>query len=164
MAEKEITYDIEGYEVVTNAIMNLLNDYPDTDDRITFNSLSEEEGTTMYPTAGAVVINEKTDVIGVITQKCNYPFMVIYRASGLSEKNRIRAKEMLDNLGKWLEKQKVVIGNEEYKLSEYPSLTNGRKILSIKRTTPAYLYDMKENRTEEWSIAITLEYEYSYTK
>lgn len=164
MADKEIVYDIEGYEILTTALMSLINQYPDLGEDLTFNSMSEDEGITMYPTAGAVVISERTDVTGTTEQKCNYPFMVIYRASGLNERNRIRIKEMLDTLGKWLEKQPVTINESPSKLESYPPLTGGREITLIKRTSPAYLYDQKENRTEEWSISLQAEYLYTFER
>lgn len=164
MSEKKIVYDIDGFDVITNAIINLLNQYPDLEGRITFSSLPEDEGITIYPMGGAIIDSEIKDINGWIEQKCIYPFMIIYRESGLSQKNRIAIKEWLDSIGKWLEQQPTTIDSEDCTLSEYPPLTDGRKIESISRTSPSYLYDTSQNKVEEWSIAISVIYSNKFKK
>ena len=164
--EKIVKYDIDGYEKVTTALTELLNQYPalDSGEEITFSVLEETSGIGMFPVSGAVVEIEKTTIIGKVTKVCLYPFYVIYRASGLNENRKAKVKEWLDTLGKWLEQQKVVIDGEEYVLSELPPLTDGRKFLSIERQTPAYLDNTNEDKTEDWAIYISARYQYEYQK
>ena len=164
--EKIVKYDIDGYEKVTTALTELLNQYPalDSGEEITFSVLEETSGIGMFPVSGAVVETEKTTITGKVTKVCLYPFYVIYRASGLNESRKARVKEWLDTLGKWLEQQKVVIDGEEYVLSELPPLTDGRKFLSIERQTPAYLDNTNEDKTEDWAIYISARYQYEYQK
>ena len=164
--EKIVKYDIDGYEKVTTALTELLNQYPALDSReeITFSVLEETSGVGMFPVSGAVVETEKTTITGKVTKVCLYPFYVVYRASGLNESRKARVKEWLDTLGKWLEQQKVVIDGEEYVLSELPPLTDGRKFLSIERQTPAYLDNTNEDKTEDWAIYISARYQYEYQK
>jgi hypothetical protein len=164
MADKKVAYDIDGFDVMTNAIISLLNQYPDLDSKITFSSMPEDEGITIYPLGGAIIESEIRDITGWVEHKCIYPFMIIYRESGLSQKNRIAIKEWLDSIGKWLEKQPIEIKGEDVTLTEYPPLTDGRKIESIARTSPSYLYDAKENKVEEWAISINAIYSNKFEK
>ncbi len=164
--EKQVKYDIDGYEAVTSALMELLNQYPGLSegDEIAFSTLGEDRGKAMFPVSGSVIETEKRSVTGKVTEVCLYPFYIIYRASGLNENRKARIKEWLDNLGKWLEQKKVLIDGTEYKLSKYPSLTDGREFLSISRQTPAYLDTVNENQSENWAFYISARYKYEYRK
>ena len=164
--EKIVKYDVDGYDAVTSALRELLNQYPglDNGEEITFSVLEETSGIGMFPVSGAVVETERRSITGKVTKVCLYPFYVIYRASGLNENRKAKLKEWLDTLGKWLEQQKVVINREEYALSELPPLTEERKFLSIERQTPAYLDNTNEDKTEDWAIYISARYQYEYQK
>ena len=152
--EKIVKYDIDGYEKVTTALTELLNQYPalERGEEIKFSVLEETSGIGMFPVSGAVVETKKRSITGKVTKVCLYPFYIVYRASGLNENRKARVKEWLDTIGKWLEQQKVVIDGEEYVLSELPPLTEGRKFLSIERQTPAYLDNTNEDKTEDWVV------------
>lgn len=164
--QKQVKYDVDGYEAVTSALRELLNQYPGLErgEEIAFSVLGETSGIGMFPVSGAVVETEKRSVTGKVTEVCLYPFYIIYRASGLNENRKARVKEWLDTLGKWLEQKKVLIDGEEYALSELPPLTDGRKFLSISRQTPAYLDNTNEDKTEDWAIYISARYQYEYRK
>ena len=108
----------------------------------------------MFPVTGAVIKSDKTDITGYVVQECQYPFYVIYRAAGLSEDRKAAVKEWLDNLGRWLEKQSVSLKGNTYQLSEYPSLTGGRRFTSIYRQSPAHLDSIEDNASENWAISI----------
>lgn len=158
---KEIRYDVDGYDAITAALRELLNQFPGLEDseEISFSTLGEDEGISMFPISGAVIQTENQDVTGHVKQTCLYPFYIIYRVAGLSENNKAVVKEWLDSLGKWLEKQPVNLKGEEYTLEEYPRLTGTRKFTSIFRQTPGYLDSINENKSENWAIYITAEYE-----
>ena len=164
--EKQVKYDIDGYEAVTSALRELLNQYPalSEGDEITFSTLGEDSGKAMFPISGSVIETEKQSITGKVTEVCLYPFYVIYRASGLNENRKAKVKEWLDNLGKWLEGKKVVIDGAEYQFGNYPPLTDGREFLSINRQTPAYLDTVNENKSENWAIYISARYQYEYYK
>lgn len=156
MAEKEkIKYDLDGYEAVTPALWELLNQYPRLSEgqEISFATLSEDKGIAMFPEAGAAIEREKEDITGTVTQVCLYPFFVVYRASGLNENRRANVKEWLDGLGKWLEG-----------LRKYPTLTENRKMLSVTRQTPAALDNINENKAEDWVISLSLRYQNKFEK
>lgn len=161
--KKSIKYDIDGYDVITNALMTLLNQYPDLgNDKIRFSTFATESGISMFPSMGAVVETERQSVTGKIYQSCNYPFNIVYKVAGLAENNKIAVKDFLDKIGKWLEKQVVTVGTEQYRLEAYPALTDNREIKSISRKTPAYLESVEENKTENWVISMMLRYSNEY--
>lgn len=166
MAEKPIRYDVDGNEIVTTALKELINQYPglSSGDEITFSVLGEDSGKAMFPISGAVIEATKKTIVGCVTEVCLYPFYIIYRVARLNEKRKIEVKEWLDNLGKWLEQKEVVIAGKEYKLEKYPSLTHARKFLSISRQTPAYLDTVNENKSENWAIYIMAKYQYEYNE
>lgn len=162
--EKQVKYDVDGYDVITTALMELINQYPalQKGDEVTFSVLDEDSGKAMFPVGGAVIESEKRNIIGHVTEVCLYPFYVIYRAAGLTEKRKAAVKEWLDNLGKWLERKEIIVDGTAYKLSEYPPLTGSRKFLGISRQTPAYLDTVNENQSENWAIYISARYQNEY--
>lgn len=166
MNEKVIKYDVDGYDEVTEALRDLVNQYPALEewDEIAFSVLGEDSGKAMYPVSGAIIQTSKVSITGKVTEICLYPFYVIYKAGGLSENRKAKVKEWLDNLGKWLEKKPVKINGSIYHISEYPALTESRTFLGIERQTPAYLDTVNENKSENWAIYISARYEHVYYK
>ena len=160
MENKEVKYDLDGYEAVTPALLELINQFPGLyeNEKIYFSDLSEDGGIALMPLNGSIIETERKSVTGKVYQTCQYPFFIIYRVAAPSSARKQAIKEWLDTLGKWVEKQKISIGNEEYKLSEYPQLTENREFLSIKRQSPSYLYDKADNGIEDWAIYITARY------
>ena len=155
----QVRYDLDGYEVITSALMELINLYPGLleGEEIKFSTLEAETGKAMFPISGAIIETERKDILGGVSQVCLYPFFVVYRASGLSESRKAAVKEWLDNLGRWLERQSVTIGDTEYLLAEYPALTGKRNFLTIQRQTPAYLESVSDT-VEDWAIYISARY------
>ena len=164
--DKQVRYDVDGSDNVTESLQNLLNQFPGLSpgDEIAYSTLEENSGKAMFPITGAVIETEKKSVTGKVRQICLYPFFLVYRAAGLSEEQKVRVKEWLDTLGKWLERQEVTINNQPYKLDKYPELTGQRKFLSISRQTPSYLDNTSENNTEDWVIQISAQYQHEFHK
>ena len=183
--EKQIVYDPDGYDMVTDALRALIAQYPGLEwgETFGFSTAPTGNGKAIFPTTGAVIESERESITGHVTQMCLYPFTVLFRASGLSQKNRVNAKEWLDTFGRWLEKQTVFINNQYYILREYPALRSAgeydnleliessdedevgtnpvqgvRKILNITRQTPAYLNSVVEDKSEDWVISMVLSY------
>lgn len=165
MSEEQriLGYDVDGEEAITNALIELLNEFP-TDRAIGFSNLDKNSGFAFYPIAGAAIYSEKEDVCGNVTQVCQYPFTVVYRNSPKLENHKIRIKELLDNIGKYLEGQKVSVGGELIALTEYPKLTGGRKITSIRRDTPAYVDETDESGAQDWVIQMKLQYKNTFER
>lgn len=152
-------YDLDGQEVITQALRGLVNEYPALNGKdIAYAVLDADNGVAMFPVSGSAIVSTHTDITGHVTQNCEYPFIVVYRAGNLSENKKANIKEWLDNLGRWLERQPILINGIEHKLEEYPALSRGRTIKRIARTSPAYLDSVKDNGAENWTIYISAQY------
>lgn len=161
--KKQYPIDVDGSEIVSTVLMELLNTFPGLDGkRVQFATLGDASGIGFFPSAGAVILENRETVTGRVKQKCRYPFMVVYRAALRTEKQKLRIKELLDCLGKWLEGQPVTISEEVHQLEAYPDLAEDRKIKSIARTTPAYLNAAYDNGVEDWVISADLNYTTDY--
>ena len=158
--------DVDGEELITNALMGLVNSYPGLEkgDKFTFAQLDDDEGLAIFPSTGAFIYEERQSITGHITQMCQYPFTAVYRASGLNQKRKINAKEWLDKFGRWIEKKPVVINGVEYKLTEWPELSESRQIRDVARQSPAYLIDVPDNKSENWICEITIRYRTEYDR
>lgn len=158
--KKILGYDDGGYDVITNAIKDLLNQYPGLlpEETFLFSTLEEDSGMSFYPISGPVISTETKFVTGKVNQICNYPFVIVYRTGASAANSKINIKEFLDNVGKWLEKQPITIDGETHKLESYPVLTEDRVIEEITRQTPSYLDSTSENNVQDWVINISLKY------
>ena len=159
--------DIDGTEAVSKVILTLLNTFPglSQSQSIQFATLDETSGIGFFPTAGAAYLRDTESITGHVKQECLYPFNVVYRAASKSEKQRMRIKEFLDLLGKWLEQQPITLGTETYTLDSYPELASGNRIItSINRATPAYLNAVYPDNIEDWAISIRLTYKNEFNR
>ena len=160
--------DIDGSEAVSTVLLDLLNRFPGLaigNKSVLFSTLSDAAGIGFFPTSGAALQSSKEDVTGHVKQVCQYPFTVIYRAAPKSETQRIRIKEFLDALGKWLERQPVEVNGTRHQLDAYPALSLGNRVIkSINRTRPAYLTSAFQDGVEDWSISCTLSYENEFDR
>lgn len=159
--------DIDGTEAVSKVLLTLLNTFPglSQDQSILFATLGEASGMGFFPTTGAAFLRDTEDVTGHVTQVCLYPFSVIYRAAPKSEAQRMRIKEYLDTLGKWLEQQPVTINGSEYRLEAYPALASeNRTIKSIARSSPAYINGVYQDGVEDWIITARLTYDNEFDR
>lgn len=159
--------DVDGSEAVSTVLLALLNTFPGLADgqRIQFATLSETSGIGFFPSTGAALQRDTEDVLGHVRQFCVYPFSVVYRAAPKSEAQRLRIKEFLDALGKWLEQQPVTISGSECRLTEYPALSAGNRIIkSIRRATQAYFSAAYPDGIEDWVISARLVYENEFDR
>lgn len=166
MEKKNPVIDIDGSEAVSNVLLSLMNDFPGLGNKkILFSTLSETSGIGFFPTSGAALLSDKESITGHVKQVCLYPFNVIYRAAPKSEAQRLRIKEFLDTLGRWLEKQPVTVGGHTYQLAQYPGLSSGNRLIkSISRTSPGHLNAAYQDGVEDWLISASLRYENEFDK
>lgn len=166
MSASKIAFDIDGEEAVSDVLLKLLNEFPGLGTRkITFSTLTESSGIGFFPTSGAAILSEKEDITGHVKQVCLYPFIIVYRSHFKTEDQKLKAKEFLDTLGKWLERQPVVIGKETHQLSAYPALLSGNRVIkSVGRTNPAHLETAYQDGIEDWAISATLRFENEFDK
>ena len=153
--KQEVRIDPVDSKDLTDAIMGMLNEYPDLagGERFAFARLDETGGLAMYPGTGAVIEEEHRSVTGKVRQVCRYPFILLSKAGGLSEERRRGAKEWLDALARWLERRK-----------DMPALTGCRTLLGFSILSPGYLYDVDESKTETWAVELAARYENIYQK
>lgn len=159
--------DVDGTEAVSKVILSLLNTFPglSQNQSIAFATLEETSGIGFFPTSGAAFISDMESITGHVRQVCVYPFSVVYRAAPKSEKQRMRIKEYLDTLGKWLEKQTVTLNGVACKLDAYPELDSGNRIIkSVSRMSSAYINAAYQDGIEDWIIMLRLIYENEYDK
>lgn len=151
-------------ETISTILKSLLNSFPGLDGKeIVFSSLRTKQGFTFYPVSGTAVTNTKEDITGGVTQICEYKFSIVYRFAPQSEEHRFRVKELLDNIGKWLERQPVRANGEVHHLV-YPTLPGGMKIKSITRLGAGRIEAAFQDGVEDWSIPITLQYENKFER
>lgn len=117
--EKKVSFDIDGSEAVSKVLLELLNTFPGLGEKkIRFSTLSDSSGIGFFPTSGAAIQSQKEDITGHVKQECLYPFRVVYRAAPKREEQKLKIKEFLDSLGKWLEQLSV---------TEFPPLSAGNR-------------------------------------
>ena len=161
------TFDIDGSEAVSKVLLTLLNTFPglSTGKKVQFSTLSETSGIGFFPTSGAALLSSNEDITGHVKQVYLYPFNIVYRAAPKTEAQKLRIKEFLDTLGKWLELQPVVINDQNHKLTAYPDLSAGNRVIkSISRTNPGHLSAAYQDGIEDWVISATLRYENEFDK
>ena len=142
MADKPIGKDATGYEILTDAMKALLNQYPGLyeNETIKFEELGKESGIAFSADNGALVYSEKEDVCGVMHQVCQYPFYVVYRTASDKERQKLSVQKFLDNLGKWICREPVVINGSETRLNAFPELSQGRVIKRITRDNSYFTF------------------------
>ena len=157
-----IGVDASGFEMLTNAVRDLLRQYPGLGRReILFETLDESGGLIFSADSGALVMSERHSVTDHITQECQYPFLVVYRTPASTEREKLNVQAFLENLGKWLCKEPTKLDGETIRLSQYPDLTDGRKITRVTRTN-SYGTAPNENKTQDWILPVTVQYTYEF--
>lgn len=157
-----IKSDISGFDVLKQAVLSLLNQYPALDGRdFSFSGLADDGGMSMEPESGALVYTERKFIDGSVKQECQFPFYAIYRSGASSEYLKLNVITFLDNLGAWLCKEKVTIDGVAHQLAQYPALTGGRKITDITRFN-SYGLEPNENGTQDWVLPVTVNYTHEF--
>lgn len=168
MADEEKKYppDLEGFDYVTDALMETVNSYPGLypGEIFRFSTTDLNDGLNIAATSGAVITDEVESITGHITQMCAYPFMVILRASGLSSERKVETKEWMDKFAEWLIRKAVTIDGEIYQMKKWPALSGDREIRRITRNTPAYLAEVTEDKSESWVMDLTIVYRQEFDR
>ncbi len=159
--------DIDGSEAVSAVLLKLLNEFPGLSPRqkVQFATLEDTGGVGFFPSTGTAVEKEKEDICGHVSQRCLYPFEMFYRSAPKSEAQRLRIKEFLDTLGKWLERQPVKLNGKEGQLGAYLALGSGNRVIkSISRTAPAHPAAAYQDGVEDWAMGLRLVYENEFDR
>lgn len=166
MAEQPqpIGNDSTGYEVLTEAMKNLLNQYPGLDgEYISFEDLPTDGGKAFSNDNGASVYSETVSVTDHVRQLCRYPFYLIYRLASNGERVKMEAQTFLDGIGKWLCKEPVTIDGTPHKLTVYPKLSEGRIIKKMTRNN-SYGLEPNKDSVQDWVLPVTVEYENEFDR
>lgn len=160
MPEETITETI-----LSTTVVELLNTYPGLGGKnVLFSSLSHDNGFALFPSTGAAVASSRESITGHVREKRLYPFNLVYRAALKTEAQRVKVKEMLDNIGKWLQRQPVIVSGAEVQLSGYPDLTSGGVITSIERTGQSYLFGAYDNGIEDWVLPCVIKFDVEFDR
>lgn len=153
-----IGVDATGYEVLTKAVSELLNQYPGLNDRIvTFEELEATSGIAFAADNGGLVMTEKRDILDHITQTCQFPFYIVYRSASTRAAQKIKIQTFLDSIGKWICGEPAEVDGELITLNEYPPLTQGRKIKRVTRNN-SYGVEPDAKGVQDWLLPVTVEY------
>ena len=164
--EKQVRFDVDGSEIVSKVLLELLNKCPALcGKKVAFSTLGEDEGLGFFPSVGAAITSETETITGDVHQVCAYPFDVVLRCAPKTEAARIRCKELLDAIGRWLERQPITVNGEMHTMAAHPALTEGnRKIRAISRTSPSHLNAVYQNGVEDWLFSGSLRYENNFCR
>ncbi len=162
---KPIGKDASGYDVLTIAVKALLNQFPGLyeNETVKFEELGEDSGIAFSADNGALIFSETEDVLGGVRQTCQYPFYIIYRTSSTKERQKMSIQEFLDTFGKWLCREPVVIDGSEQRLSNYPTLSQRRKITKVTRDN-SYGLEPQESGVQDWILPVSIEYKYDFER
>lgn len=162
---KPIGKDVSGYDVLTIAVKALINQFPGLyeNETVKFEELGEDSGIAFSADNGALIFSETEDVLGGVRQTCQYPFYIIYRTSSTKERQKMSIQEFLDTFGKWLCREPVVIDGSEERLSNYPTLSQGRKITKVTRDN-SYGLEPQESGVQDWILPVSIEYKYDFER
>lgn len=155
--------DATGYEILTDAMKALLSQYPGLyeNETIKFEELGKESGIAFSADNGALIYSEKEDVCGTMHQVCQYPFYVVYRTASDKERQKLSVQKFLDNLGKWICREPVIINGSETRLNTFPELSQGRVIKRITRDN-SYGLEPQESGVQDWLLPLSVRYENTY--
>lgn len=158
MPDLPIGMDNEGYEVLTKAVSELLNEYPGLDDRIvTFEELETTSGIAFAADNGALVMSETRNILNHIKQTCQFPFFIVYRSASTRAAQKIKIQTFMDSIGKWVCKEPAEVDGEIIRLESYPTLAQGRVIKKVTRDN-SYGTEPTEKGVQDWLLPVTVEY------
>ena len=157
MADNPIGIDGEGYEVLTKAVLELLNQYPGLEQAISFEGLDATSGIAFAANNGALIMKETVDIIDHVTQECQFPFFLVYRSASTRPPQKVRIQTFMDSIGKWICKEPAEVDGETVRLDEYPELANGRKIKRITRQN-SYGIEPDAKGVQDWLLPVTVTY------
>lgn len=150
--------DVTGFQILTNAVLTLLSQFPGLNGReIFFEELGKDSGIAFSADNGALIMSERRSITDHVWQTCQFPIYIIYRTASINEDQSLRVQAFFDALGKWICKEPAVINGVTYKLSTYPELSYGRRITRITRSN-SYALEENENGVQDWLMPVTVEY------
>ena len=150
--------DVTGFQILTNAVLDLLSRFPGLNGReIFFEELGKDYGIAFSADNGALIMDERRSITDHVWQTCRFPIYIIYRTASTDEDQSLRVQAFFDSLGKWICKEPAVVNGETIRLLEYPELSDGRKITRVTRSN-SYALEANEDGVQDWLMPATVEY------
>ena len=122
-----------------------------------FEELGPENGIAFSADNGSLIISERRSITDHVVQECQYPFFIIYRTSSTTEYQKLQVQSFFDGIGKWLCKEPLEINGESVRLSDYPALSDNRRITRVTRAN-SYGLDPYESGVQDWLMPVTVQY------
>ena len=155
---KPIGADVTGFEILTNAVLDLLSRFPGLNGReILFEELGSDSGIAFSANNGALVMTERRSITDHVVQQCQYPFYIVYRTASTAEYQKLQVQAFFDAIGKWLCREPAVVNGETVRMKTFTELTDGRRITRITRSN-SYGLAANENGVQDWLLPVTVEY------
>lgn len=155
---KPIGADVSGFQILTNAVLDLLSQFPGLNGReILFEELGEDSGIAFSADNGALIMSEKRSITDHVRQVCQFPIYIVYRTASTQEWQKLQVQAFFDALGKWLCREPVEVNGEMVRLMQYPALSDDRKITRITRSN-SYGLEANEDGVQDWLMPVTVEY------
>lgn len=155
---KPIGADVSGFQILTNAVLDLLSRFPGLNGReILFEELGEDSGIAFSADNGALIMSEKRSITDHVRQVCQFPIYIVYRTASIQEYQKLQVQAFFDALGKWLCREPVEVNDEMVRLMQYPALSDDRKITRITRSN-SYGLEANEDGVQDWLMPVTVEY------
>lgn len=159
---KPIGADVTGFEILTNAVLDLLSRFPGLNGReILFEELGTDSGIAFSADNGALIMTERRSITDHVRQLCQYPFYIVYRTASTQEYQKLQVQAFFDAIGKWLCKEPAVVNGETVRLTSYPPLSGDRKITRVARSN-SYGLEANENGVQDWLLPVTIEYTHEF--
>lgn len=154
---KPIGFDVSGYNILTNAVLDLLSGFPGLNGREIFFEELDESGIAFSADNGALIISERRSITDHVTQVCQFPFYIIYRSTSTKEFQKLQVQAFFDSIGKWICKEPAEVGGETIRLTAWPELSEGRKITRVTRGN-SYGLEPNEDGVQDWLMPATVQY------
>lgn len=130
---------------VGRAILLWINTYPDKPVKTISFEFLPSSGTGMMLSTIQAAYKTRQYVLG--GYEAQYQFAIVYRSKPYDDDSRLRADEVLNNLGSWAERSETK-----------PELTNA-VVRSVRRASNASLLAVYEDGSRDHQILMTLTYE-----
>lgn len=130
---------------VSRAVLTWLDQYPDKPTaHIEFEFLGNDSGMSLSTVTAAY----KTEEYITGAYNAQYQFAILYRVSPQTSGDRLRAAEILDTLGRWAEERK-----------DLPQLGAGMTATQMERNSIGSLVARYDDKTEDYQLLMTMNYE-----
>lgn len=147
MDNRNITpVSFKEHNYVGHALLEWLNEYTDFPrfiSRIEYEKLDSENSMSIFATMSAYKTQPYIDG----SYDAQYQFSIVYRTATSDSEERLDAAAVLSDIAAWAENR-----------SNLPNLGEGKKALSVERTTSEIMSGRNDDETEDYQILMVMSY------